>query len=118
MFWAIRRFILDIPYQVRSIVFRVRHGFPQEDWWNLETATAKFLAPRLRYLAEHTSGYPSFIDIDGISGDEIWTAILYKMTDGFEMMTMPDWDFLDPEAIDYAGECLDLFREYFFNLWD
>jgi hypothetical protein len=40
------------------------------------------------------------------------------MADGFERMIAPDWDFLDPEAIDYAEECLDLFREYFFNLWD
>ena len=116
MFWAIRRFIHDIPYRIRSIVFRVRHGFAQEDTWNLDDATARFLAPRLRYLAEHTSGYPSAFD--GEDGDELWSAILFKMADGFERMTTPNWDSFAREEVDYAEECLDLFREFFFNLWD
>jgi hypothetical protein len=116
MFWAIRRFIRDIPYRIRSIVFRVRHGFPQEDWWNLHAATARFLAPRLRYMAEHTSGYPSAFD--GEDGDELWSAILSKMADGFERMTKPDWDMFDRDEVVYVEECLDLFRAFFFNLWD
>ena len=112
MFWAIRRFILDIPYGLRSIVFRLRHGFPREDTWNLDDAVARFLAPRLWYLAEHTSGYPS--QFDGEDGDELWTAILAKMADGFERIADDRDDIFD----DYEDECLDLFREYFFHLWD
>ena len=116
MFWRIRRFILNIPHRVRSIMFRLRHGFAREDTWSLDDATARFLAPRLRYLAEHTSGYPSAFD--GEDGDELWTAILAKMADGFERMTKPDWDSFSRDEMIYDEECLDLFREYFFNLWD
>lgn len=113
MFWAIRRFILNVPYWIRNIRFRIRHGFPMEDCWSLDDATARFLAPRLRYLAENNMSYPG----EEIN-EELWTAILFKMADGFERMAAPDWDFIDPEAITYGEECLDLFREFFFNLWD
>jgi len=113
MFWAIRRFVLDIPYRVRSIVFRVRHGFAREDTWELDTATARFLAPRLMHLAEHHAGYPH--QFDGEDGDELWTAILAKMADGFERIAE---DNINPFDGDYEGECLDLFREFFFALWD
>ena len=116
MFWKIRRFFRNIPYRIRSIVFRVRHGFPMEDCWSLDDATARFLAPRLRYLAEHTSGYPS--EFDGEDGDELWSAILFKMADGFERMTAPNWDAFSKDEFDYTEECLDLFREFFVNLWD
>ena len=113
MFWAIRRFILEIPYRIRSIVFRLKHGFPREDTWSLDDAVARFLAPRLRYLAENHIGY-----FDENINDEIWTAILFKMADGFERMTAPDWGSFDKDLLADAEECLDLFREYFFNLWD
>jgi len=113
MFWKIRRFFRNIPYRIRSIVFRVRHGFPMEDCWSLDDATARFLAPRLRYLAENNMSYPG----ENIN-EELWTAILYKMADGFERMTKPDWDLFSKDTLDYAEECLDLFREFFFNLWD
>ena len=116
MFWAMRRFILDIPYRFRSIIFRLRHGFSREDTWDLNDATARFLAPRLLYMVENTSGYPSAFD--GEDGDELWIAILFKIADGFERMTKPDWDEFSRKEMTYVEECLDLFREFFFNLWD
>ena len=113
MFWAIRRFIRDIPYRFRSIVFRIRHGFAREDTWSLDDATARFLAPRLRYLAENNMSYPG----ENIN-EELWSAILFKMADGFERMTKPDWDMFDRDEVVYVEECLDLFHSFFFNLWD
>jgi hypothetical protein len=113
MFWTIRRFVLDIPSKARSLLFRLRHGFSREDTWALDTATAKFLAPRLLYLAEHHCGYPH--QFDGEDGDELWTAILAKMADGFERIAEDRTDIFDD---DYDGECLDLFRAFFFSLWD
>ena len=113
MFWSIRRFVLGIPSDIRAVGFRLRHGFRQEEWWGLDTATARFLAPRLMYLSEHHAGYPS--QFDGEDGDELWTAILAKMADGFERIGADRLDILDD---DYEAECLDLFREYFYALWD
>lgn len=115
MFWRVRRFFLDIPCQLRSVVFRFRHGFPREDTWALDTATARFLAPRLMYLAEHHAGYPG--QFDGEDGDELWTAILAKMADGFERMASENLDCYSGE-FSYEDECLDLFHSYFFHLWD
>jgi len=95
------------------MAFRLRHGFRREDCWSLDTAVAAWLTPRLYHLAEHHSGYPS--QFDGEDGDELWTAILAKMADGFELIAK---DADNPERRDYINECLDLFREYFFSLWD
>lgn len=116
MYWKIRRFIRNIPYHFRSIIFRLRHGFSREDCWDLDDAAARFLAPRLRHMAENNCGYPSAFKDE--TGDELWTAILFKMADGFERMTAPDWDSFSKDEMEYADECLDLFREFFFDLWD
>jgi hypothetical protein len=120
MFWAIRRFVLDIPYRLRSIRFRLRHGFPMEDTWALDTAFAKWITPRLRWFAENHVGYPGLLEeateYDG-EADELWTGILFKMADGFERMASSDLGCYADEFT-YEDECLDLFREYFFHLWD
>ncbi len=113
-YWHIRRLALRIPDWFRAAKFRLRHGFQREDAWSLDDATARFLAPRLRYLAEHHMGYPS--EFDGEDGAELWTAILAKMADGFERMAN-DYG-INKGNIDYVDECLDLFREFFYCLWD
>jgi hypothetical protein len=107
------------------MAFRLRHGFRYEDCWSLDTSVAEWLAPRLYHLAEHHAGHPTYFcgesdpysehcDADGC--DDIWTAILYKMAEGFELIDKDD----DPsqERRDYIDECLDLFREFFYSLWD
>jgi hypothetical protein len=113
MFWRIRWSFLHVFDWFRARLFWLRHGFPREDAWGLDTATAKFLAPRLMYLAEHHDGYPH--QFDGEDGDELWTAILAKMADGFERIASDRLEIYDNG---YEGECLDLFREFFYALWD
>jgi hypothetical protein len=94
----------------RDIVFYLRHGFKRSDTWGLDTACAKWLIPRLRYFKEHHAGNPP-----AISGDE-WTEIIGKMIRAFELIaTGDDWKEGDRAAIQTG---LDLFREYFQNLWD
>lgn len=111
MFWTLRRWILDIPYQIRSRMFHIRHGFAQEDVWSLNDAIAQWLVPRLRYLAENHTSYPG-----GEIDDESWTVILNKMIDAFEIIRDDAWD-IDEKRV-HVEEGLDLFRKYFFHLWD
>ncbi len=123
--WRALDRIRHIPNRVEQLAFSIRHGYRYEESWYLDTALARWVAPRLRYLAEHHCGHPTYFcgasdpysehcDVDGC--DEIWTAILYKIAEGFELIAKGDDD--GPERCDYIGECLDLFREYFFSLWD
>lgn len=109
MFRTIRGFMLDIRYRVRSLIFRLRHGFALQDTWALNTAVAQFLAPRLRHMAEHHVCYPPDLE-----DDAAWTVILYTMADAFKAIADDDWD----PRLDDAEEGLDLFRQYFFYLWD
>jgi len=96
---------------LRSLLFQLRYGFWREDCWSLDLALAKWILPRLQYLAENNHGYP------GALSEEEWLAILYKLIDGFELFAREDY-VGDAEQWAYINDCLDLFREFFFDLWD
>ena len=123
MFWHVRRPFLDIPCRIRSIVFRLRHGFAREDTWALDTAFAKWITPRLKWFAENHVGYPGGLAPEATWGGyddathDLWTGILFKMADGFERMASENLDCYAGE-FSYEDECLDLFREFFYALWD
>lgn len=66
-----------IPLAIRAFVFRMRHGFDFRDCWSLDTAMAKWLAPRLRYMSEIAHGapwgYPNEVEFAGSDPDEVET---------------------------------------------
>jgi len=45
-------------HRIKKLPVRIRHGFWPSDCWNLDVTFARFMAPRLRYLRDHTHGYP------------------------------------------------------------
>lgn len=67
-------------------------------------------------MREHHNGYPYNLTF------EKWDTILEKIQIAFELIVKGEEDYIEEQdkaiykkAID---EGLDLFREYFFNLWD
>lgn len=114
-FHAVRRFLdeqvrhRDWWYALKNFHLRGRRGWGQRDWWNLDHYLANWLPNALRYLAEHTHGFPveildydgspiytyarydeqdgeKYYDIDGnvIEPYELWQATIHRMADGFE----------------------------------
>lgn len=87
---------------------REKYGFDERETWGLNTTIAAFVYPRLKMFAENTSSAPL-----GMTLTE-WRGILGKMAFAFEMI-LTDYAETSYKAVE---EGLDLFREYFFDLWD
>tara|TARA_Y100000034_G_scaffold137002_1_gene218238 strand:+ start:240 stop:587 length:348 start_codon:yes stop_codon:yes gene_type:complete len=99
--------------------FKKANGFSPCETWALDSTIARFIAPRLRYLAFKPYGYP--MDFEYI---EDWQEVLYKMVAAFDIIVDEErfYDFdCDKEraAKDkiIMEEGLDLFRKYYFDLW-
>jgi len=113
---------------IRSIKFayqKLRYGVSYKDCWSLDVYFAKKIVPALRMFAEmNRSGMPiiwqdNLTDHNALMKEyrPVWEAILWKMIDGFEREIIDNCSY-DREEVKYRDECLDLFGEFFFNLWD
>ena len=100
---------------------RLSRGFDNSELWNLDTTIVKFVLPRLKVFRSFECGHPVHIDTM-----EEWNEILDKMIKGFEYylddnlgedknLTRKE-NIVNHEKV--ISEGLDLFREYFSNLWN
>jgi len=114
-----------VQVALRTFFGRLFHGgVSKPDLWSLDMFLAPKIAKSLRRFAEmKRHGVPISVhdmvdkkdqedDIDFI----IWNAILWKIVDGFERMS--DDEYCCRTDLEYEQECLDLFADFFFNLWD
>ena len=90
---------------------RIERGFDDSETWSLDTTIASFILPRLIRFKEIKAGHPA-----SISSEE-WDSILGKMERGFEFTIKDSNGFLTEDEVKQMNEGLDLFREWFFNLW-
>lgn len=99
---------------------RIFRGYSDPEVWDLYFHNAKWLIPRLRKLKEIGHGFPAMLSTKDKTEEESareWTSILDKMISAFEFMVSEDWDCSN-ETQEKASEGLDLYRKYFFCLWD
>ena len=87
---------------------REKYGFDERETWGLNTTIAAFVYPRLKMFAENTRSVPL-----GMTLTE-WRDILKKMVRAFELIITDQVGTHCSEV----KEGLDLFRQYFFDLWD
>lgn len=87
---------------------RSKYGFDEREFWSLKTTFAAFVYPRLKMFSEGFHSFPL-----GLSPEK-WKEILDKMLYSFGAILK------DESTEDYSKveEGLDLFRQYFFDLWD
>lgn len=92
----------------------------KEDLWGIYVLLAKQISESIKMFVEQgISGVPFCIedcltDEDWEFSYDLWFAILWKMVDGFSRISKDDSIFRD----EYNQEALDLFAEFFMNLWD
>ena len=80
--------------------------------YELRTAAAEFLAPKLRILQQETSGCPATMD-----SFEGWKEMIGKMALAFEIISADDPDNT-PEESKEVKEGLALFALHYLCLWD
>ena len=106
----------DIEEMNNSKDFYKENGFHYEDTWNLDCTIIKFILPRLAYLRDITSGYPSNLD-----SYEEWIDILNEILDGFEsylIIMEGEVSALEDIGQNKFKKAFELFTKYFCNLWD
>lgn len=86
--------------------------------WSLDFTLAKYILPRLeKYKNMERMGYPS-----KLSGEKEWDEILDKMIYSFKYVIERDKYYFDynteKERIEKYKEGMNLFAEYFMDLWD
>ena len=101
---------LDRCPKIKYLFQWIKNGFPDSDIWNLDWSIAKYTLPRLKRLKEVQHGFPG--DLETI--DE-WYEILDKIIITFDRILKEDVNIEHEKEI---TEGLDLFRKYFFSLWD
>jgi len=91
---------------------RIETGFDDSETWSLTDTICKFIVPRLKRFKEVASFIPSDIN------ETEWNIILDKIILSFELTSRDRGAriFTD-EEFKQIDEGLDLFREYFMNLW-
>jgi len=121
--WALRKPYLvdkkDKRYK-KYVRYLKKTGVSFDETWSLDFAISEFILPRLKLFKEIHGGYPM-----GLT-DEKWNGILDKMIFAFEW-NMKETNMTDgymemsdeekKEAWEKYREGMDLFREYFRDLW-
>ena len=103
---------MSIKRRFKYLWQRITRGFSDKELWNLDITIAKFIHPRLERLIEYQHGYP-----EGW-GEQSWKGALKKMARAFEIIGTDDFWELDQKLDNEIKEGLDLFRKYYFDLWD
>jgi hypothetical protein len=108
--------LFSVRRTIRFFFQRRRLGFDESELWNLDLTCAQLIAPRIR----------AFIDtfearsVPCNKEQREWRETLEKMYTAFQLISNTDgatYILTDKEQEDIE-EGLDLFREYFFHLWD
>jgi len=100
---------------------RMKRGFDSSETWSLFSTIVKFILPRLKCYREHTGGYPACL-----KSVKEWEDILDQMIEAFELIYKdsqgiecePDTEKQDKINENKIEKGLDLFRGYFFALWN
>lgn len=88
-------------------------GFCEYELWGLHVHLAELIAPRLRRFASWFEGQSRPLNC---KDPEQWVAYINKMARAFELIAK-DSGLSEVERKE-VKEGLDLFREYYFDLWD
>lgn len=115
---------------VKFLWQRLIRGWPDSDLWSLDYAIIQFVYPRLKAFRElppagaplhPTEVYPEGHDEAGLPRaliEEEWDSILGEILVGFKLVIDEDCYPLDPDKHAQLEKSMDLFREWFFALWD
>ena len=109
---------------------RAKNGFSVYDWINFSDYLAWVIVQALKKFRDEGAGFPAILGNDTNTGMDEWKSILNEMITGFEAhlamessshLDYASWDdYLEGIKHQHAlrDRALDLFKEYYGNLWD
>lgn len=93
---------------------RLENGFDESETWSLDSTIARFIYPRLKCF--YNDG--DIFSHPGNLSSEEWEQIVEKMVKAFELIVTVEDLKRTKEENAIIDEGLDLFKEYFFDLWN
>jgi hypothetical protein len=99
----------------RSLKFwwqRRTRGWDDSETWNLDTTICEFVLPRLKIFADNLHSYP------GDLTPEDWDVVLAQIIQAMQIIVDEGGYPFDKDEIEIVERGMDLFRKYFFALWD
>jgi len=131
--WDVTEFLGELSYYLRKLLRWVERHFLNRrsggsklvfidcDTWSLDDTVAELVVFGIKSLRERDIGYPAIFDDEG----KEWKEILLVIQEGFEeyinIHDCAKYEFQSDEekqAQEKVEKGLDLFRKYFYNLWD
>lgn len=111
---------------INRLWWRVRHGYNPKDCWNLDHSLAKWLAPRLRHLAEQGHTYPGRAPYpyteDSNIGYEKWVSDLMLHSSSLALYATQYGEYMSLEdemrMVENAHTAMKWVGEWFLCLWD
>lgn len=122
---------------VSQTLFTIRHGYNYADCWSLDYSMAKWMAPRLRHLANNSAGCPCTYgmtqeEIDCCASPEQWTprhdqwvADINKAAKFFEDIVAyedgdfrEDWQEVEADLQKRQREVFTWMATWYRGLWD
>lgn len=130
--WRIWRRATAIPWKIKWFIQRGKRGYADCDIWSIDWYLSSWLPKALRKLKEISGGCPQELWDSTKKDNECWkwNAILEEITQGFEAYrSICDLEFMrdnyDEKAKKKERELhkkfekgLELFKKYYFHLWD
>lgn len=116
-----------LPVWARATAFRLRHGFDHRDCWSMDTAMAKWLAPRLRHMSEVAHGapcgYPNKTPaFDSETDFQAWKDDLMRASEA--MLAYANVDYMEDLSVEEenkihkaGNEAMKWIAEHFTSLW-
>lgn len=122
-YYAVRRFVLDIPYWPRYVKWffqRGWRGWADNDVWGIDSYILDILPPMLRRLKETKSGIPAMIIEEGDTDEQSvarWDKIMDELIEGLELKTL--WEVDYPKAVGFKKEKPEnKWDEYYYDFKD
>jgi hypothetical protein len=102
----------DDTREKRFIKQRINRGFDDSETWSLRDTIANFILPRIKVFRKITCGTPSILE-----NEKAWDDILAKIERAFELVAKDNTYSWTKEEIKAYEEGMQLFAEYFMDLW-
>ena len=107
---------------IKMFIQRGKRGYSDSDLWSFDTYLSKVISKATIELKDKARGHPGGLCEECMkpykehdcNGFEKWQNILTTISEGFAQDRF-DFDNFDEEKFDDA---FDLFKKYFYNLWD
>lgn len=123
--YKLLHFIPDSIREIKWAFQRAIRGYSNKDVWSIDYFLCDIMPKMLRKLAKDSFGCPTDLYDNKNKEDEChkWLKVLEKMAEGFEAgQKINDMDFDNEQERKKLekkfDKGMDLFKKYFFSLWD